>query len=202
MVGIQATAVPFVTNGFVLAASMTSEGAGYLSVPQVQIVGGSGSGASGYAVVSNGMVMAITMTNAGSGYTIAPIIEIAAPSAGSLSGQISTNLTLLAVTIGNDGEYWVIVTNNYGSVTSAVAALTVFLPPRGFNASRAGGNQLNLQLTGTPNYPYILQMATNLVPPVNWEAVITNSADENGNWSIIVTNSQSVPAGFFRAVGQ
>ena len=197
-----ATAVPFVTNGFVIAATMTSEGEGYLSVPLVQIVGGSGTGAGGYAVVSNRMVTTITMTNAGFGYTTPPEIQIAPPSGISLSGQTSTNLILQAVNEGNDGDYFVVVTNNFGSVTSAVATLTVFLPPRGFSFSAENGSKLTLQLTGTADYPYMLQMATNLTPPISWQPIVTNPADANGNWSFTVTNLANVPRRFYRAAGQ
>jgi hypothetical protein len=59
-----------------------------------------------------------------------------------------------------------------------------------------------VQFTGTPQYPYILQTATNLVPPINWQSVLTNSAAASGIWSFTVTNNPVVPARFFRAAGQ
>lgn len=58
---------------------------------------------------------------------------------------------------------------------------------------------LNLQLSGTPEYPYILQSATNLAYPV-WQSLMTNSADVNGNWNITVTNLHRLPKQFFRVV--
>jgi len=61
---------------------------------------------------------------------------------------------------------------------------------------------LTLQLTGTPSYPYILQSATNLMPPINWQSIFTNPADANGNWSFAVTNLTIMPERFYRAVGQ
>ena len=82
-----ATATPLVTNGFVLGATITKGGAGYLAAPTVQFVGGSGSGAGGTAVVSNRMVTAINITNAGSGYTTHPTIQIAAPTAIALTDR-------------------------------------------------------------------------------------------------------------------
>jgi hypothetical protein len=62
-------------------------------------------------------------------------------------------------------------------------------------------DQLNMQLNGTPNFPYILQSATNLTRPINWQPVITNSADTTGKLYITLTNSPGVPAEFFRFVG-
>jgi hypothetical protein len=196
-----ATAVPIVTNGFVLGANVTSGGAGYLAMPNMRILGGSGNGASGYAVISNRMVSAITINNAGSGYTTPPTIQIDAPVAISLSGQTNALLTLLSVTNGNSANYFIVITNIVGSVTSSVASLIVFTPPQGFIGATTNGNQLKLQFTGTPKYPYILQSATNLTPPVNWQSILTNNADLNGDWQFTDTNLNGRQK-FYRAVGQ
>jgi hypothetical protein len=51
------------------------------------------------------------------------------------------------------------------------------------------------------NYPYFLQSATNLTPPVNWQPVLTNPADGNGNWQFTDTNLNGSQK-FYRAVGQ
>jgi hypothetical protein len=74
-----ATASAVVTNGFIIAATITDGGYGYTNTPTVRIVGGGGSGAEAVAVVSNGVVTSITVTNAGSGYTSAPVIVIEPP---------------------------------------------------------------------------------------------------------------------------
>jgi alpha-tubulin suppressor-like RCC1 family protein len=107
----------------------------------------------------------------------------------------------------NAGSYTVVGTvtdpNYYGSATNT---LVVGLPPQSFTASStagsANGQQLILQLAGTPGYPYILQMATNLTPPVVWQCVFTNCADTNGNCNFTITNLTVMPEGFYRAVGQ
>jgi hypothetical protein len=199
-----ATAVPTVINGFVLGANVTSSGTGYLAAPSVQIVSGSGTGASGYAVVSNRMVSAINMISAGSGYSTPPTIQIDPPTAVSLPGQTNATLFLTGVTNGNAGNYYVLVTNNYGSVTSSLAGLVILpcSPPQSFACSAINSNHLNLQFTGSPNYPYILQIATNLTTPINWRSVLTNPADANGNWIFTITNISTLPTGFYRAVGQ
>jgi hypothetical protein len=193
-----AAAVPVVLNGFVLGANLTSGGGGYLSVPQIQIVGGGGSGAGGYAVVSNQLVTAIIITNAGSGYTTPPTVQIASPTAVALSGKSSNTLALSSVTSADSGNYFVVITNGFGCITSAVANLTVFLPPQGFSASKGPGSQIALHFTGTPDFPYILESATNLCPPVHWKTILTNSADANGNWSVTVTNVNALPQCFYQ----
>jgi len=185
--GNNATAVPVVTNGFVLAASLTSHGSGYLTVPNVQITGGSGSGAGGYAMVSNQMVSAITITNAGSGYATPPVIQIGAPPTISLTGQTNTTLTLPAVTNGNAGNYFVVVTNNFGSVTSSAASL-IIVPP-GYNLISApvwSHGQISLSFAGIADGNYALDRSFSL-SPANWIPQVTNPADANGN--VIFTNT-------------
>lgn len=175
-----AMAVPVVTNGFVLGATVTNNGAGYLAVPTVQFVGGSGSSAGGYAVVSNRMVTTITMTNAGSGYTTPPTIQIAPPTAISLTGQTNSFLALLAVTNTNAGNYYVVVTNNYGSVTSSMASLIV--APTGYNRISKpvfNGGKMQLPFVGLPGTNYVLYRSSSL-SPANWIPQVTNPAGVNG----------------------
>ena len=73
----------------------------------------------------------------------------------------------------------------------------------GVNSPGPGGtantNALNMQLMGTPNYPYILESATNIAFP-NWQPILTNSADEYGIWNITITNLPSIPCRFFQVV--
>ena len=64
------------------------------------------------------------------------------------------------------------------------------------------GVGLQMQFSGTPNYPYILAAATNLAPPVHWQPILTNPANASGIWSFTVTNAPNVSACFYRATGQ
>ena len=98
------------------------------------------------------------------------------------------------------GNYSVIVTSPYGSITSSVVALTVILPPLNFSVTLGGGNAVNLRFGGTPGHAYVLQTATNLAPPVNWLPVTTNAADAGGNWTFTDTNSVPAAQRFYRAL--
>jgi alpha-tubulin suppressor-like RCC1 family protein len=116
---------------------------------------------------------------------------------------LATSLTYngLASAPTNPGSYTVIGKindpNYYGSVTNT---LLIGVPPQNFSAILTNNNQsLTVTLTGTPNYPYFLQKATNLSPPVFWESVLTNNADENGNWLWTMTNLINLPQSFFRS---
>ena len=196
-----ATAVPVVYYGFVVAASITSGGAGYLTVPQVQVVGGSGIGAGGYVVVSNRMVAVITMTNAGYGYSTPPTIQIDAPSAISLLGQTNATLILPAVTTDNAGNYFVVVTNNYGGVTSAVATLTVTIPPPQIIAGgtnfgfTTNGSGFGFSLSGVVGQTIVVDGSTNLV---NWTPLFTNTVGTNSVY-FFDPNSTNFPGRYYRA---
>jgi hypothetical protein len=81
-----------------------------------------------------------------------------------------------------------------------VFLFAVFLRPQNFFVQNVVTG-LQLQLTGTPNFPYTLQSATNLTPPITWKSVRTINSDANGNWQYVDTNLNSGQK-FYRAVGQ
>jgi hypothetical protein len=81
----QAFATPQVVNGFVVGATVTSGGSGYVTSPAVKIVGGGGTNATAVAQISGGVVTSISMTSAGIGYTNTPTVRIAQPPAAAVS---------------------------------------------------------------------------------------------------------------------
>lgn len=154
-------------------------------------------------MVRFGTVFSISITGLGSGYAIAPpAIQIDAPPTinSPLTDQTNAMLTLPVVTSTDATNYFVVVTNSYGSVTSAIVALYVFLPPQNFTAQYLGTG-LQLQFMGTPYRRYFLQSASNLAPPVAWTSLYTNSVDASGNWQFTDTNLNSEQK-FYRAMGQ
>ena len=90
----QAAATPELAYGFVVGATVTSGGSGYVSVPAVNIVGGDGIGAQATATVSNGAVTAINIVNAGFGYTSTPTIQIDPPPISALLPDITNAVRL------------------------------------------------------------------------------------------------------------
>jgi uncharacterized delta-60 repeat protein len=119
---------------------------------------------------------------------------------GNVSGSTTSTLTLSNALVSDAGGYSAVVRYDSGSLTSAVASLTVtLLPPQNFTPQSVG-NGLTLQFTGAPNYPYVLQSTTNLVPPVVWQSVLTNTSAADGSWSWSVTNLLDTPKCFYRVV--
>ena len=201
--GRTATAFPIIASGRIQSVFISDPGDGYVSTPQVHFIGGSGSGASASAYVQFGTVFQIFVNNMGSGYaTTAPTIVIDPPpyTASPLTDQTNAMLTLPMVTNADATNYFVVVTNSYGSVTSAIVYLFVFLPPQNFTAQYLGTG-LQMHFTGTPYRRYFLQSATNLIPPIVWKSIYTNFMDASGNWQFTDTNLNAGQK-FYRAMGQ
>ena len=74
-----ATATAQVVNGFIVGATITDAGYGYVENPTVTITGGGGTGAKATATQFNGVVTSITINSSGNGYTSTPTITIAPP---------------------------------------------------------------------------------------------------------------------------
>ena len=96
----------------------------------------------------------------------------------------------------NGNQYQVVVTNDWGSVTSSVAVITVLPPPQLQAQALASGLQLSAQ--AVPGDTYWLQASPNLIPPVSWSTVATNLADALGRVQFSVTNFRTLPGRFYR----
>ncbi len=107
-------------------------------------------------------------------------------------------ITLLQVTNTDTQTFAVVISNLFGPAISSVASLTAGTAPQVVSAVLGSNNSVNLQMTGTPGFSYVLQMTSNLMPPVNWQSVLTNPTCSNGLWSFIDTNTQLCPAKFYR----
>jgi len=80
----QAFATARMDSGFVVGATVTSGGSGYVTSPAVNIVGGHGTNATAVSQISGGVVTNISITSAGIGYTATPTVQIAPPPAAAI----------------------------------------------------------------------------------------------------------------------
>jgi hypothetical protein len=106
------------------------------------------------------------------------------------------NITITGVQLGDAGNYSVVVTNNYGSITSSVAALTITgTAPLRFAANPVVANgRFQAQLTGTTGVAIILQTSADLY---YWMDVATNTMSASGlsvNWPISTNKQQYIRA--------
>jgi hypothetical protein len=112
-----------------------------------------------------------------------------------VSGATGSVLTLTAVTTNNDGNYSVVVTNNYGSITSSVATLTVvFLPaivvPLTNQTIQCGSNTaFSVVASGTSSLSYQWKLdGTNIAGMTTSNLSLSNIHLPNHMVTVVVTN--------------
>jgi hypothetical protein len=106
-------------------------------------------------------------------------------------------LTLPNVTTNQAGSYTVVVTNDYGSVTSAVATLTV-VSPIVTGIARNPDGSFTLNFVGLSNTESRIWAATNLAPPIFWAPIFTNNTTgADGTWQFTDTNAVNFPERFY-----
>jgi hypothetical protein len=95
---------------------------------------------------------------------------------------VQPSLTLNQITTTNAGNYSVVITSPYGSVTSAVVSLTVTIPTNPPQLAVSGAsfgfqtNQFGFNLSGANGQTIVVDGSTNLF---DWIPLFTNTA--NGN---------------------
>jgi hypothetical protein len=115
---------------------------------------------------------------------------------GVISGSETPNLALAQFFTNGLGQYSIVISNNYGAITSSIAAVTP--------APTGGSLILNWQSSGPPESAtntiaffglaqasYTVQFATNVTGP--WFDLETDAADSNGVGTVIdasATNAQ------------
>jgi len=112
-----------------------------------------------------------------------------------LTDAINATLVITNVQTPDLGYYALTATNLFGGTVSSNADLQ---PLQVLTASSGVGSSVNLKLTGFPNYINVLQTTTNLTPPIQWQSVLTATADSNGVSQFADTNT-SDPQKFYRS---
>jgi len=129
-------------------ADLISPGLGYTSAPDVQIVGGGGTGASATATVSGGVVTGLKITNPGTGYTGEPTVLIGQVTPGGTAGGAINQIIII-----NGGSNYttaptVSFTGAAGSGATATAILTAGIVTS-FNITNPGSGY-----TGNPTVAF------------------------------------------------
>jgi hypothetical protein len=113
-----------------------------------------------------------------------------------ITGATATNYVATDSQATNAGSYSVLVTNTQGSATSAVATLTVLVPPsisaQPQSAVLATGNCATLSVTATGTTPLSYQWQWNGTPQVTGTAYSSYTACNAGSYSVLVSNIAGV----------
>jgi len=110
-----------------------------------------------------------------------------------IDGETNAALTLNTVNTNQSGIYAVVITNNFGSVTSSNAVLSVFATAvASFNAiSVSDANGFQFTVGGVPGFNYAVEGSSNLI---DWVSLITNTSPFN----FADTNTPGIPQRFYR----
>lgn len=103
----QAFATATVSFGYLVHATVTSGGSGYVTSPTVSIIGGAGSNAAAISQISGGVVTNISITSPGSGYTNAPTIVIGQPPASAVAPTVQPVMRVDAASLAPYDNYQV-----------------------------------------------------------------------------------------------
>ena len=114
-----------------------------------------------------------------------------------IPGATLTNYTLNNVQSTNAGNYWVVITNAYGSVTSSIALLANVLPPYILTQPQSlsqvyGSNAtFTVSATGTPTLGYQWLFNGTRIPGASLTnyAIAAVQSSNAGNYSVIITNT-------------
>jgi len=94
---------------------------------------------------------------------------------------------------------------NY-NITYNTGTLTVNLPPNTTPVTITGAtlltNGVQMTFAGTPGYVYLIEVATNLAPPITWTTLSTNAADSNGLFNFTDTNASNYNDRYYQTVAQ
>jgi len=155
--------------------------------------------------VTNGISVTFSATIAGQSPLICQwqVNGANLPAGGNISGTTSNVLSIMAATTNNSGNYSLIVTNSYGSVTSSIAVLNVGFAPafsaQPANLTNLSGSNAVFSATVSGSTPLVYQWrknGTNLVNGTGISGATSNvltrtavTTNSSGNYSLSVTNS-------------
>jgi hypothetical protein len=114
-----------------------------------------------------------------------------------VTGETNYFLSIPAVQLGQEGDYRVVVSNPFGSVTSSVAHVTLLRPPtlvsQSPNTNILAGQTLNLSVTAGGTPPFIYTWLFGSAPVSNGSSpslTVPNAQSGNsGDYHVVIANS-------------
>ena len=117
-----------------------------------------------------------------------------------INGSQYASLSFLSLLTNDTGSYQVIVTNAYGSVTSAVAVLAIAVPPLAPMGSVGMTNGVfTATFTNTPGATFTALSTTNSALPLsNWDVVGSVVEVVPGQFQLTDLQATNSPARYYR----
>ena len=132
--GTNANILATLTPTSIASITIVDGGAGYVTSPAIEIIGGGGSGAIANAVVTGGVITACYVINGGAGYTEPPTVRIISPTV--TTSNLVAVLTPTSVASLNIINKGLSVENSYSGYTSnATIAITAVAGDSGIGAT-------------------------------------------------------------------
>jgi hypothetical protein len=116
-----------------------------------------------------------------------------------LLGETSPTLFIAVAARTNQGNYRVVVNNQFASITSSNALLSVVLPPE-ISIVRPNTNSVTITVFGDPQKTHRLLTSTNLEPDAIWTPIGSHTLPGSGSASWSVPTNTNDPPTFFRVV--
>jgi hypothetical protein len=101
--------------------------------------------------------------------------------------------------MSNGGNYTVVVTNSFGSVTSSPALLKVTTAPLAVTSPTIVSNKFNLLFSSQTGFTYVVEYKTNLNSP-SWTPLLTTNG--TGNPVLIQDPTTNSSSRFYRVRAQ
>ncbi len=117
-----------------------------------------------------------------------------------LPGATTSVLAITNAQMANAGNYFLVVTNSYGSVTSSVVTLSVvpWLPFISNAVLNSNGSSVTLNFVGVPNSTNRVWITTNLNPPTAWQVLCTNISGSSGQCQFTESSLSNYSQRFYR----
>ena len=118
-----------------------------------------------------------------------------------LSGSTNAALTLTNVTLANEGNYGVTISNVAGSTNSQSAHLSIIGQGPSIERVEAVGATVNITFTVAPTYAIALQSADALsTPAAAWTTLTNVSAKFTSEQVVVAESILASPRRFYRLV--
>ncbi len=128
------------------------------------------------------------------GVAAGPAVALAGGVASASNTNLPVGTNLVQAAYAGDGNFL----GSTSSLFQVVIASQPADPPVVIGILNNGDGTATIRFGGTPGVPYKVEATTNLVPPIAWTILSTNTPGANGEWTISAQTTEAIQR-FYRA---